>query len=209
MGIQFIFTQHQLVTWETIEIYNAKKMRIGLVKKYPELTKPPTIPKNWENIIGAIDTESHDYIDMQLLSSLDANAVNYLITDDQGIHSKAKRIGVDNGVVTANEALLIIQALFNETPPDFPPVEFLKAYSLNREDPIFDSFREDYPTFDNWLEKCSIEHRDVFVIYKTDLSYGGISIVKEEETGEYGLEGNILKVCSFKVAEGTRGFKIW
>jgi GNAT superfamily N-acetyltransferase len=74
-----------------------------------------------------------------------------------------------------------------------------------KSDPIFDTFRDDYPGFDAWLRKCKLEQRVTWIIRdEGNASYSAICIIKRED-GALGAEGRTLKVCSLKVSEERQG----
>jgi hypothetical protein len=54
------------------------------------------------------------------------------------------------------------------------------------------------------MAKCKREHRRAWVI-NAGGRYGGLCIVKDEFPNDYGISGKVLKICSFKIAEGHRG----
>ena len=185
------------------------KMRQILLKKYLVLEKPPLPSSHMVNILGTPPSTSHDFVDHHLLAALEADAVDFLITEDIGIHKKAKHLELQERVATPSEAIAIVEALFpQKSSIHNTPVEHLPAYNLNEKDPIFVSFRNDYSGFDKWLQKCKREHRDTWVIKTFDGAYQGIAIVKEEKSYEYGLKGKILKICSFKILESSRGTRL-
>jgi hypothetical protein len=85
-------------------------------------------------------------------------------------------------------------------------VSALIAHQLDEADPIFASFRADYAGFDNWLAKCKREHRQAWVI-RADARYAGVCIVNHETPSAYTSHGKTLKICSFKIADGFRGYR--
>jgi hypothetical protein len=89
--------------------------------------------------------ESHDWIDPQLLAALYADAVDDLVTEDAGIHRKAKRLGLHTHVVYLAEAVVELNGLMDEAPPPLPAMEATKAHNLDSQDPIFDSVRSGLP----------------------------------------------------------------
>jgi L-amino acid N-acyltransferase YncA len=76
---------------------------------------------------------------------------------------------------------------------------------LNERDPIFDSFRVDYPPFDHWLVKCKREHRQAWII-ENGQRYAGVGIIKDEPNA-LGLSGKTIKLCSFKIDDAFRGHR--
>lgn len=175
-----------------------------LLQKYAKLPSPPAISTDLEAILGPTQQGSNDWVDHCLLEALRADMVHYLVTEDQGIHRKARRVGLGERVATVNEVVDVLRRLFDETPPPPPAVKNCLAHELATDDPIWDSFRQDYPGFDDWLRQCRQEHRTAWCINDGD-SHAAITIVKPEIRGESHLQGKVLKICSFKVADPFQG----
>ncbi len=75
-----------------------------------------------------------------LLSAVEANAVDYFVTEDEGIHRRARRVALDDRVLSVADAIVAIQALFPTIPQPPPLVASVLAHQLNEADPIFLSF---------------------------------------------------------------------
>jgi ribosomal protein S18 acetylase RimI-like enzyme len=129
------------------------------------------------------------------------------VTEDRSLRKKAARLGLEGRVTTINEAISIVQDLFEKNPPPPPAVRNVKAHALDESDPIFKSFREDYRGFDDWLIKCKLEHRQVWLIEGKDSHLAAFCIIKKENSLLLGLGGRVLKICSFKVSEEYNGFR--
>jgi hypothetical protein len=145
-------------------------------------------------------------MDDVLVAAVYENAVDILISEDDGVHKKAQRAGLHDRVVTLDEAIRMFRALSpkeSDRPP--PAVRHITCNEIDLRDPIFRSFREDYPDFDVWLGKCSTQKRDAWVVFDDPGNYAGICIVKPETGGERYLGGIVLKICSFKVVDIGRG----
>jgi L-amino acid N-acyltransferase YncA len=177
------------------------------VQKYPKLLEPPDASDEFVRAIGAAPFGTNDWVDDQLLVALHANAVDYLVTEDHGLHRKAKRLGIGDGVARVHEAIRLILDLADVAPPPPPEVRSVPAYRLNGGDPIFDSFRADYPGFDRWLEKCQREHRQSWMIAGPTGSLAAVVIVNPEKEHPAPAAGDVLKICTMKVAAEAFGFK--
>jgi hypothetical protein len=140
-----------------------RELRKSLLGKYPPLPDPP-LSVRIDSILGAVDENSHDWVDHQLLAALHADAVDTLVTEDVRIHRKAKRLGLQHRVAYVTEAITELDALSDAVPPALPAVETTKAHNLDSSDPIFVSVRRDYPEFDVWLTKCKREHRQAWIV---------------------------------------------
>jgi hypothetical protein len=181
-----------------------RETRRLLLQKYITLPAPPSVSTRLRSIVGDARPGSHDAVDHALLAAAEGNAVHYIVTNDVPLLRKAKRAGLDDRVVSAGDALAIVRGLFPIAPPPPPAVDRVFAHELDEADPIFDSFRQDYqPDFDEWLARCKLAHRTAFAI-RVGAPLAGVSILKEEDDHPYDLEGRILKVCSFKIADAAR-----
>lgn len=182
------------------------ELRGLLLGKYPELPNPPSIASRLVATLGQPTPGTNSAVDLLLLSAVEGDAVDYFVTEDDGIHRRARRVGLDHRVLTVADAILTVRALFPLVPAPPPFVVPKLAHELNAADPIFDSFRLDYP-FDPWLAKCKREHRQAWIIETGAEEYGGISIVKPEYPNDYGIGGKVLKICSFKISDRFRGLR--
>lgn len=151
------------------------------------------------------DRNSNDDIDLEMLAALWANAVDFLVTDDERLRRRGARAGLGERILRIVEAAALLQRLTPSAAVPPPAVDALRTYQLDFSDPIFNSLREDYD-FDTWLAKiCLAPGRPAWVIKTDNGSYGAIMIVKDEEPGTLGLPGKILKLSTFKVAEHAYG----
>lgn len=183
-----------------------RDLRQSLLGKYPSLPDPPTSARI-DHILGAVDEDSHDWVDHQLLAALHADAVDTLVTEDIGIHRKAKRLGLHHRVAYVTEAIAELDALSDAVPPSLPAVETIKAHNLDSSDEIFASVRRDYPDFDTWLTKCKREHRQTWIVRAPDNTYAGVSIVNREDRPDLGMSDKTLKICMFKISDTHVGFR--
>jgi len=180
-------------------------IRGQLLGKYNELGSPPPITAHIENVLGRVEIGSHDWVDHALLAAVFGDAVDFLITEDRGIHAKARRMEVENRVLTMNEAVSTLRDLYDTKPETPPLVRAIACHQLNSDDPIWDSFRAEYPQFDAWLAGCKRKGRPAWVV-DVDNRYAGIAIVKaDQDPAEYGRDGKTMKLCSLKVCDDFNG----
>jgi len=184
-----------------------RALRAMLLKKYPRLPDPPSVPAAWQSVFGRPQKGSNDWVDDQLLAALGADAVDYLVTEDRGLHRKARRLGLENRVADTADALLVLRGLFDVVPQPPPAVRPVPAHALKTDDPIFDGLRRDYPDFDAWLQKAKRQGRHAWVIDGEQGAHAAVCIVKRERSGEFGLRGKVLKLCTFKVSEEYSGHR--
>ncbi len=152
----------------------------------------------------------NDESDIRLLAAIAANAADFLITEDLGLHRRARKANLSDRVLTVAEALKFVARQFDATEVILPFISEVKAYEIDRTATIFDTLREDYRDFDNWFEeKCAKEHRDCWVVV-VGTEIAGILILKIEDQNNTDARspGNkILKICTFKMQPEYRGEK--
>ena len=199
---------HPAVEFDLNRDKNVDRMalRKTLMKRYNIIDSPPPISSLEPSHVGTPEFGSNDYVDNCFLASLKGNAVDYLVTEDKGIHKKAKRTNLQSRVLYLRDAILLLKDFFDETPPPPPAVKKKKVYAIDETDSIFCSLREDYPGFDDWLQKCKREHREAYLISDSGNScLAGICIHKKEEGLVTGELGKTLKLCTFKVSDNQHG----
>ena len=181
-----------------------RKVRQTLLAKYQILSDPPGI-EVVEPVLGRVEPRSNDWFDHLLLAAVREDAVHHLITDDERMHRKARRLEIaEERILTASDARAFLETLVDHPQPPPPQVQTRRLYSLQRDDPIFESLRSDYPDFDEWFPRVSRAGREAWVIEPFDGSYAGICIWKTEDD-EYSFGGKVMKISTFKVADQYRG----
>jgi GNAT superfamily N-acetyltransferase len=186
-----------------------RTVTLSKLAKFQQLRGVP-IPADADLIARFGDIKRpNDRSDIRLLVALEARAVDFIVSQDVGLHKRAERPGLDASVLTIEEALDWLKQTFTAKDVVLPYVVERKAYELSLADPIFQSIRADYPGFDKWFDKCRSDHRECWVL-ELDGEIAGLVIRKDEAHGEAGTEGagpKILKLCTFKVAEKYQGEK--
>jgi hypothetical protein len=181
--------------------------RRTLLARYQMLSHPPPPSKSMIQVVGSATYGSRDWVDDRLLAALVGDAVDYLVTEDEGIHKKAQRLNLASRTLHLTEAISLLHALFDEHPAPPPAVEQVEVHALNERDPIFDGFRADYaPGFDSWLRKCKRQHRSAYIIRSPSRDrLAAVCILDRQDKNEFDLDGKVLKICTFKVAEEYNG----
>lgn len=179
-----------------------RAMRLLAFEKYELLENVKQTDLISATFPGVLE-DTHDFIDVALLNAVCANAVSILVTNDEGIHRKAKKIGKEDVVYYLADVLDFINSQLpkNLKVNAHPVIKSEKCYNLNVQDSFFDSLRADYggTEFDNWFkEKCQNGHRDCLVI-QDDNRLVGLCIYKFEKPC-YEMTGNVLKICTFKLS---------
>jgi len=182
-----------------------RKITISKFKTYDTLERAPDVNTDLEFLdrIGSSRNEN-ETIDDFLVYAIYRNAVNFLITEDLGIHKKARRIELSERILNVIEALDLFK---KELPKDVnlpPALQKTSMASLDVNDPIFDSLREDYKNFNNWYANKSRTGRECWVYIRNNRFLGAILIFKFENesiASEPPLERKPrLKIATMKVS---------
>lgn len=190
-----------------------RQKTLAYIQKYPVLDRP--LLGNNEELIKLFGTilKDNDRVDCQILYSLLNDCVDFLITEDAGIHKR----GAHNGSSLKDRIFSIQQfrawliKTFEPQSVFVPDVKELNVYSLDHFDPIFNSLREAYGDndFKKWLAKCRVQKRKAWVIYQEDKIVGlciyNLDNEYSERIDELGKKA--LKLCTFKISEEFRGQK--
>ncbi len=204
---------HPLAARELESDKNQKRRAITLskIKTYPILDNPPHLENDQQfRTIIARTNNAHELVDNNLLYCVYKNAVDFLITEDRGIHRKSYRLGISDRVFDIDEALEYFKKQLSvEKVPKPPALNYVPVHNLDINDPIFTSLREEYIEFIDWWEKISREGRKAWVYFK-DNRLGAILIYKIEDEA---IASNPplpkkrrLKISTFKVT--YTGYKI-
>ena len=157
---------------------------------------------------GAINNDN-DRSDVKFLAALDAKAVDFVVSQDIGLHRRADRAGLGTNVFTIEEALQWVTRLFGVKAVKLPYIAERKAYQIEKSHGIFEGLRADYPDFDTWFDKCRREHRECWVL-ELEGDIAGLIIRKNETHAQAetaGVGPKILKICTFKVRDEFLGEK--
>lgn len=183
------------------------------VETYPVLSYPPSpSPSNtaFRDAVQEAPPDSNDRIDNELLFAVYAEEVDFLLTEDGGIHRKALELGIEDRVFNIADG----RDFFEEDPPSIRAPASIHRTTLGEldlDDPIFDSLRDDYEGFDGWAE--SHPDRPAWVNYTEDGGFGALLIIKPRETESIGQSPELqrktrTKISTFKVAEERWGSKV-
>ncbi|MDD2666584.1 MAG: PIN domain-containing protein [Methanocellales archaeon] len=159
-----------------------KAIILSKVGSYSQLDSPPDPITDSIYLQKVKQISNHDRIDNSILFAVYKNAVDFLITEDKGIHRKAIDIGISDRILLIDDALQIFQNDVKMSKPISPPA--LKedyVYNLDLTDPIFDTLKKDYQEFPKWFEKISREGRRCWVHYRQDNRIGALLIYKIED----------------------------
>lgn len=186
-----------------------KELRKTLIHKYQLLESPPSVSILDSKVIGTPEDGTNNWVANNLLASLKGELIDYLVTEDIGIHKKAKRLNLSSRVLLLADAVVLIKDFFDTTPSPPPTVKNKFIYEIDTNDPIFNSLRDDYEGFDQWLIKCKREQRRAYIAKSPNRNnISAIAIIKREKSLPDGTKGKILKVCTFKVSTDAGGNKL-
>jgi hypothetical protein len=179
--------------------------------KFPVLDSIPRPQQSeLESTYGPIRS-GNDQVDVDLLHALAVKAVDILVSQDTNLHRRVRGSEIEDRVLTLSDVVAWLRSLQDSKGDSLPHVDEVKAYALDLNDEIFDSLSQSYPGFASWWEtKCVRPHRLCWVVRGKDGRLDGLVVRKKETGDEVGLSPNrqVLKLCTFKVAEHAQGTKI-
>lgn len=190
---------------------NQRNVILSKVNIYNELENPPIITEEFNDKCGGKNNE-HELIDNSLLYAVYRNCVSYLITNDMGIIKKAKKIGLEDRVLTISIAINLISKNSNLITLKTPPIvqdEFL--YNIDLEDSFFDTLKADYDGFDKWFAKKQCSHDKAKITYRANGKIGAFLLLKiEDEFEDYCKfekpfdKNRRIKISTFKVEDNGK-----
>lgn len=191
-----------------------RKIQQSKVQAYPKLepTPCPYASKD-QNFLEKVnptgkEENSHDKNDNRLLYAVYKNTVHLLVTNDQRLFKKAKRVGCETSVFLIDGAVTYLKQAFAPSHPAPIPFGIKRKYlsELDLEDPIFESLKDDYPDFSEWFQNKSREGKQCYIseMRGEPQKLGSILITKDETesiSAEPPLpEKRRLKISTLKVA---------
>jgi GNAT superfamily N-acetyltransferase len=194
---------------------NVARRRVSLskIRKFPVIDKVIGLDQAaLEARFGSI-RKPNDLVDATLLDALEIGVADFLVTEDQGLHERARRTSAALGdrVLYVADAVSLLQTTYEPIEVALPQIQEVDAHRIPSGDPIFVSLRGDYPGFDSWWrEKCVKAMRKCWVVVDGGV-IAGLVVRKDEVAGDTDarLSGaKILKVCTFKVRAESRGIKL-
>lgn len=199
---------HQ-ITEDELKEYKDDKVKESMITKlnsYFKLSSLVIDDDYFKQVVSIFGNDKNSKNDNEILYQVYSGRVDFLITEDQGILRKAKKLYLKNRVMCANEFLKISKErnpqLINYNALS---VTLKKIGSLSIDDSFFDSLREDYGglKFNQWLNKKAEEKAYIFNDNKG--LQGFLYLKKECEDEDYSDLNPILspmtrlKVGTFKI----------
>jgi ribosomal protein S18 acetylase RimI-like enzyme len=194
---------------------DAARRRVSLskIQKFPVIARVMGLDNvALETRYGAL-RKSNDIVDATLLHALEIGVVDFLVTQDQGLHDRALRAStaLASRVLHVADAVSLLRSTYAAVNVNLPAVQEIDAHTIHLDDPIFATLRADYPSFDSWWrDSCVREMRKCWVVMN-DGRIAGLVVRKDETRGDTDarLPGEkIRKVCTFKVRPENRGVKL-
>ena len=190
-----------------------RNISLSKLRKFQILSKVRKLTEGeLESLFGPLQNPN-DVVDATLLHALHIGASDFVVTEDTGLHRRARRHSpkISDRVLFVADAVQLLKTNFEpvETPVRY--VSEVSAHSIPLTDEIFDSLREGYPDFNEWWRaKCVKERRSCWVVEDAD-DLAGI-VVRKDETAENtdatADAEKILKISTFKVRPENRGIKL-
>ncbi len=201
-------TLEEITSYQDEEVVNTMSVKISNYN----LLKTDS-PEN-EKIINLRNSDKtrNDFIDTSLLKEVLNDRVDFLITEDRGIHRKAKSLGIYEKVYKIDAFL---EKCIAENPDlkEYKVLSVKKEYfgNINLKDDFFKSFIDDYEEFESWFNKKADNESYVCI---TDNQVRAFLYLKIEDSGSEGYSDikpvfsskKRLKIGTFKVT--STGFKL-
>ncbi len=160
-------------------------------------------------------TSPNDSADNEILFALACDAAHALVTEDQGIHNKAKQRGLSDRCYFIQTAEDWLKRLHEQESIHLPNIEDSPLHTLTPTlgNSFYDSLRNGYDGFDTWFRKKAQEGRKAWIYRDEDGEIGALCIYAIQHNQRVTDEGKILngpalKLSTFKVSETCRGRKI-
>ena len=214
-GHQLMYHPANIADFERDQDPLRRGRNLQRIKAFPALSAPAACPWNDPR------TSPNDACDNELLFALHCDAVHALVSEDKGLHAKARQRGLSDRIYTIQTAEDWLQRLHEPRRVVLPNIEDLPMHSLTPDlaSPFFTSLRQAYPAtttedgFDKWFRSKAREGRQGWVYRDDRGGLGALCIYQvqhDEVCNDRGdvLVGPALKLCTFKVGELVRGRKI-
>ncbi len=187
-----------------------KATSLSRLSKFPSLAEIPSPGEaRLEELFGAVRNDN-DRTDVALLHALHVEAVDVLVSQDEGLHRRVRGTRLEERVLTLADAVAWLTSLQDPVDDGLAEVDDKPAYAIDQNDGIFGGLHDDYPAFKLWWRKCCEEHRPCWLVRGEGDCIDGLVVRKDESGAEIGLpaQKRVLKLCTFKVATHAQGHKV-
>ncbi len=191
---------------------NRQQISLSKLDKFQTLRKVRGLSENDLSLEFGVLSKPNDLVDATLLHAIKIGVADFLVTEDRGLHDRARRHSAElaGRVLFVADAVQLLRTTYEPVETSIRYVEEVPAHTIPLNDDIFDSLREGYPDFDIWWrEKCVKGRRSCWVVYDGGLA--GLVVRKDEtaaNTDATTKSRKILKICTFKVRPEKRGLKL-
>lgn len=194
-------SEQEIAQYKDVEKRNVILSKIG---SYNKLTSLAPLSERISELLKS-DKDVNSQNDTKILNELYCGRVDIFITEDRGLYNKAQCLGIADKVFSIES---FSEKMLSEHPSlidyNVLAVRKKKIGDINIRDEFFDSLRESYEGFDNWLNKKSQE--DAYVCYLGNSLKAFLYLKQENEDENYSNIVPILppkkrlKIGTFKVA---------
>ena len=195
---------NEISSYKDIRIRNSVLNKLN--NGYDELNELNDESDNFfKNSLKDFNNNENSLIDNKFLLQLYNDRCDYLYTDDFGILSKAKKLYLEDRIITTDKIIAKINetnGLFKEYKSSF--INLVRFKDINLNDVFFDSLKEDYIGFENWFKKKANEQ--CYLYEKNDGIKGFLYLKVESEKEKYDdfekpftIKKKRLKVGTFKI----------
>lgn len=145
---------------------------------------------------------AQDQSDIEVLSTHATGVSEFLVTEDYRMRQRAGRADLKS-VYSLQEALTWFTRLLDPGLHNVPDAQNVEPYTVNVEDPLFESLKDGYSGFEKWWRSKVVAQNRMCIILGEPEHLEGIAVLKPEEGNDNSLclGAPILKVCTFKVQE--------
>lgn len=205
---------HPLSIQEIKRDKNLKRRDVVLskIETYSIIEEPPNIKldKEFQEKIGK-PRNLHDVADNNMIFCVYKDVIDFLITEDKGIHKKAEKLAISDRFFNIKEALTYFQRIYSRNRVSSPPaLRQIPVYKIDLNDSLFDSLKGDYLEFNDWWRKISKQGRKSWVYFDNEQNLGAILIYKKENEAIDSTPPlparERIKICTLKVTH--TGYKI-
>jgi ribosomal protein S18 acetylase RimI-like enzyme len=146
---------------------------------------------------------SNDEADLQVLAAYATGVADWLITQDVKLVNRAKAAGLSD-VFSAEEAIQWLTPWLTPNLPNAVAASMVAPYSINLRSRFFDSLRADYTGFDAWWRAKVVREDRHTIVIGDPQDPDGLAVLKSETDNPHGLGTDVLKICTFKIAESSQ-----
>ncbi len=191
---------------ERKQIINSK------IQKYSPMPNPGEMPVEFSKRVGK--KKENDRIDNIQLFQVYKDYVELFISEDNGIHKKAKKLRISEKVMTAQQASKYLEEKYTLTYPAHPILkhESIRKLEHHFDSTFFNSLKNDYDSvkFMEWIKRCAREDRKCYYL-EIESQLSALLIYNTETVKDHKLKGiteRAIKICTLKAGDDALGIKL-